>query len=303
MAFRRISAAAVWSLLTLSGAAEDGLSYIRVDTAGLFDSSLYCELSAAGQMEIPLLGRLETEAGRLGTELSALRPDVWFFPDWEEPEASVARLFFPDASSMDLLVEAAEKNRLFSVKNGTDGKIICLNRAEDEAPVYVLAFVSSNLVWAGEESAVEEWKLRAAGGPGRLPAEIFLDMHGATAQCLLHFQRSNTAALLGGAESISASLYLNDGLELSGDIRGPDPAKIRSNLLGWYTLGVALFFNSDRELRDELLELPKWRVLKNGISFSLKLGPELAHRMVDEANARAAEWKKINQVESEEDGW
>ncbi len=301
---RRIMLTVLAVLWLGAGAAAADVSYIQVDTGRLYSSGLFQKLYKSWQGDVPLIGDIEREAERFGLAPQSAPLTATLLIDWDNADASALRLKFGVPVEPLAVAAAAENSENFLLKNGTDGAIVCLNKKELGVRPYVLMFSGSDLAWAGEESAIEDWKLRCADGPGRL----FPDKpeHNAAAACHLVFpKRREFAALFGGTSGVDGEvIFYEDAFAVSSVWHTEDPKSLRGVLEAFYTLGVTMFFSEDRGLADELLALPKIQSGKGVLRWNVKVDGGLAGRLVEVLKKKMADAAADDRLTGMEDeGW
>lgn len=266
-----------------AGAAE--VSYVRIDLPKLLDSPIAMDALAAWPGGAPVVERFRKYADELGIDLKAVAPVAILLPDFDEASRSVMLLRFPEGAQA-ILGAAAEKTGLFQVSDGTSGKIFCLNHGDQKSPGgaplrFVAVFVSPRLAWAGEELAVEEWRLRTAGGPGQFFPDPFAECDEAVVFSLRLSGRGDVRKLFGGVERVDGKLAVKaDSLALSVCGSGGDLNKFSGVVQGFYLMGVNLLFGRDQELRDTLCKKPVFDVKNDVFSARIELERALIDRMV-----------------------
>ncbi len=266
-----------------AGAGE--VSYVRVDVPKLLESQLAQEAFSAWPGGAPVLERFRNYMTAIGVDPEKVAPVVTLFPDFGAVDRTVALLCFQPGAP-EILAAAAEKTDLFSVSDGTTGKIFCLKAGEGNSPGgtpprFVAVFVSPRLAWAGEESAVEEWRARTAGGPGQFFPDPLAEREEAVDFSLSLTEREDIRNLLGGVEKVEGKLFVKpDSLMLSVRATGGDPQKFSNVVQGFYILGVNLLFNRNPELRETLYAKPVFKVENKIFAAHIELERPLIERMV-----------------------
>ncbi|MEA4863480.1 MAG: hypothetical protein AB7F40_00520 [Victivallaceae bacterium] len=266
-------------------AMADEVSYIRVDVPKLLASRLAMEALSAWPGGAPVLERFQSYMNTLGVDPAKVAPVVTIIPDFDAADRTVALLRFPPGAQ-EILAAAAEKTVFFSVSSGTSGKIFCLTSRDDKSPGakslrFVAVFVSPRLAWAGEESAVEEWRSRTAGGPGQFFPDLLEEREEAVIFSLPVAGRDDVRRLFGGVEKIDGKLLVKaNSLELAVRASGGDIQRFSSVVQGFYILGVNLLFDRDTEIKKTLYGKPVFKVENNIFTAHIELERPLIERMV-----------------------
>ncbi len=285
-------------------------SYVGVDTAVLFSSSLYQQFDAVWSGNIVLMDTLKQEAERLDIPLTEIPLRAEFQVNWEKSEDSVVVIRFAEPMAEKIVRTATMKTQYFIVENGTQPHKICLNKMSGNVPSeikpykLVLFFPDVHLALGGEESAVE--KLWSNADYARKLPHVPPEKHLA-AWCDLEFpplkDAAGSSSLLGGLNGVKAKIYLMpEAVKLVSHWRGGTPEKMQKSLQNIIFLGIGLFFGSDAGLKKELLALPQFELQNKELQLSIELSNGLCGRLIG-VLAKNLSADESLEIDYEAEGW